>query len=108
MLIIEYGAKKVAMGGSGFTSLPVPLILTTKFNSERHKMPLFASQNTQHLLKTTSISTLFPQNPCTIQINALPLQQHTYPASRKNSALRVSLFFYGHDITILQPAAYYG
>ena len=50
-----------------------------------------------YLLKTTSISSLFPQNPCTIQINALALQQHTYPASRKNSALRVSLFFYGHD-----------
>ena len=67
-------------------------------------MPLI----TQLLLKTTSISTLFFQNPCTIQINALPLQQHTYPASRKNSALRVSLFFYEHDITILQPAAHYG
>ena len=50
-------------------------------------------RNTQHLLKTTSISAFFFQNPCTIQINALPLQQHTYPASRKNSALRVSLFF---------------
>ena len=65
-------------------------------------------RNTQHLLKTTSISAFFFQNPYTIQINALPLQQHTYPASRKNSALRVSLFFYEHDITILQPAAYYG
>ena len=62
----------------------------------------------QHLLKPTSNSVLSPQNPCTTQINASPLQQHTYPASRKNSALRVSLFFYGHDITILQPAAYYG
>ena len=62
----------------------------------------------QHLLKPTSNSALSPQNPCTTQINASPLQQHTYPASRKNSALRVSLFFYGHDITILQPAAYYG
>ena len=30
--------------------------------------------------------------------NALPLQQHTYPASRKNSALRVSfLFLYAYD-----------
>ena len=46
-----------------------------------------------NLLKTTSISEFFFQNPCTIQINVLPLQQHTYPASRKNSALRVSLFF---------------
>ena len=53
-------------------------------------------RNTQHLLKSTSISAFFFQNPYTIQINALPLQQHTYPASRKNSALRVSLFFYGH------------
>ena len=43
--------------------------------------------------------TLFPQALCTIQIDALPLLQHTYPASRKNSALRVSLFFYGHDDT---------
>ena len=25
--------------------------------------------------------------------NVLPLQQHAYPASRKNSALRVSLLF---------------
>ena len=57
------------------------------------QMPHFASRNTQHLLKTTSNSSLFPQNPCTIQINALSLQQHTYPASRKNSALRVSFFF---------------
>ena len=51
-------------------------------------------RNTQHLLKTTSISAFFFQNPCTIQINALPLQQHTYPASRKNSALRVSFFLW--------------
>lgn len=30
--------------------------------------------------------------------NVLPLQQHAYPASRKNSALRVSfLFLYTHD-----------
>ena len=71
------------------------------------QMPHFAYRNTQHLLKTTSIPTLSSQHSCTIQINALPLQQHTYPASRKNSALRVS-FFYEHDITILQPVAYYG
>ena len=43
--------------------------------------------------------TLFPQALCTIQIDALPLLQHTYPASRKSSALRVSLFFYGYDDT---------
>ena len=53
---------------------------TTKFNSERHKMPHFASRNTQHSLKTTSISTLFPQNPCTIQINALPLHRQSSPS----------------------------
>ena len=30
--------------------------------------------------------------------NVLPLQQHAYPASRKNSALRVSfLFLYTYD-----------
>ena len=46
---------------------------TTKFNSERHKMPHFASQNTQHLLKITSNSALFPQNPCTIQIKVVRL-----------------------------------
>lgn len=27
--------------------------------------------------------------------NVLYLQQHAYPASRKNSALRVSFYFYG-------------
>ena len=51
----------------------------------------------QHLLKPTSNSALSPQNPCTTQINASPLQQHTYPASRKNSALRVSFFM---DMTL--------
>ena len=33
----------------------------------------FCISNTQQLLKITSISTLFFQKPCTIQINALPL-----------------------------------
>ena len=31
-------------------------------------------------VKTTSISTLFPQNPCTIQINALPLHRQSSPS----------------------------
>ena len=53
---------------------------TTKFNSERHKMPHFASRNTQHPLKTTSDSALFPQKPCTIQINALHLQHKNPPS----------------------------
>ena len=44
------------------------------------QMPHFSSQNTQHLLKTTSISALFPQNPCTIQINALPLHRQSSPS----------------------------
>ena len=35
---------------------------------------------TQHPVKTTSISALFPQNPCTIQINALPLQHQNPPS----------------------------
>ena len=38
------------------------------------------SRNIQHLLKTTSNSSLFPQNPCTIQINALPLQHENPPS----------------------------
>ena len=33
----------------------------------------FCISNTQHLLNITSISTLFFQNPCTIQINVLPI-----------------------------------
>ena len=37
-------------------------------------------RNTQHLLKTTSISAFFFQNPCTIQINALPLQHQNPPS----------------------------
>ena len=44
------------------------------------QMPHFASRNTQHLLKITSNSALFPQNPCTIQINALPLQYENPPS----------------------------
>ena len=73
------------------------------WNTHRFRNRAIFSIDPQHLLKTLS-----PQALCTIQIDALPLLQHTYPASRKNSALRVSLFFYEHDITILQPAAYYG
>ena len=44
------------------------------------QMPHFASRNTQHLLKTSFISSLFLQNPCTIQINALPLQHENPPS----------------------------
>ena len=68
------------------------------------QMPHFASRNTQHLLKTAFISSLlhkngcgsakkqvnllfcthlahfFPQKPCTIQINALPLQHENPPS----------------------------
>ena len=40
----------------------------------------FCISNTQQLLKITSISTLFPQKPCTIQINALPLQHQNPPS----------------------------
>ena len=40
----------------------------------------FSSRNTQHLLRITSISTLFFQTPCTIQINALPLQHKNPPS----------------------------
>ena len=39
----------------------------------------FCISNTQQLLKIASISTLFFQNPCTIQINVLPLQQQFQP-----------------------------
>ena len=39
----------------------------------------FCISNTQQLLKIASISTLFFQNPCTIQINVLPLQQQFLP-----------------------------
>ena len=39
----------------------------------------FCISNTQHLLKIASISTHFFQNPCTIQINVLPLQQQFLP-----------------------------
>ena len=35
--------------------------------------------------------------------NVLPLQQHAYPASRKNSALRVSFLFYIPMITNKTP-----
>ena len=41
---------------------------------------LSSYSNTQQLLKITSISTLFPQKPCTIQINALPLQHKNPPS----------------------------
>ena len=40
-----------------------------------------AYRNTHHLLKITSISTLFYQNPCTIQIIVLPLQSQNPQAS---------------------------
>ena len=40
----------------------------------------FCISNTQHLLKIASISALFPQKPCTIQINALPLQHQNPPS----------------------------
>ena len=40
----------------------------------------FCISNTQQLLKITSISTLFPQKPCTIQINALPLHHKNPPS----------------------------
>ena len=40
----------------------------------------FFISNTQQLLKITSISTLFPQIPCTIQINVLPLQHQNPPS----------------------------
>ena len=38
-----------------------PSLYSTYDPRERHKMLHFASRNTQHPLKTTSISTLFPQ-----------------------------------------------
>ena len=44
------------------------------------QLPHFASRNTQHLLKINSNSALFPQNPCTIQINVLPLQYENPPS----------------------------
>ena len=40
----------------------------------------FCISNTQQLLKITSISALFPQNPCIIQIIALPLQHKNPPS----------------------------
>ena len=40
----------------------------------------FCISNTQHLLKIASISALFFQNPCTIQINALPLHHKNPPS----------------------------
>ena len=58
------------------------------WNTHRFRNRAIFSISPQHLLKT-----LFPQALCKIQIAALPMLQHTYPASRKNSALRVSLFF---------------
>ncbi|WP_301638772.1 hypothetical protein, partial [Xylanibacter brevis] len=39
----------------------------------------FCISNTQQLLKITSNSALFFQKPCTIQINALHLQQQFLP-----------------------------
>ena len=36
---------------------------------------------------------------CLIEIKYLPLHQHAYPASRKISALRVSLFLFNEDKT---------
>ena len=44
-------------------------------------------------VKTTSISALFPQNPCTIQINALPLQ-HENPPSLSTMLKCAGRFFY--------------
>ena len=40
----------------------------------------FCISNTQQLLKITSNSALFFQNPCTIQINALPLHHKNPPS----------------------------
>ena len=40
----------------------------------------FCISNTQHLLKITSISTLFFQNPCTIQINVVSLHHKNPPS----------------------------
>src|SRR5574344_2844506 len=41
---------------------------------------LFCISNTQQLLKIASISALFFQKPCTIQINVLPLQHQNPPS----------------------------
>ena len=41
----------------------------------------FCISNTQQLLKIASISTLFPQNPCTIKINVVSLQHQNPQAS---------------------------
>ena len=68
---------------------------TTKFNSERHKMPHFASLNTQHLLKITSNSALIFQNPCTIQINVLPLHQQKPPRLPLDQRTRAGLLLLG-------------
>ena len=51
----------------------------------------FCISNTQHLLKITSISTLFFQNPCTIQINVLPLHQQNPPRLPLDQRTRAGL-----------------
>ena len=50
-------SRTVLWEGEGET----PSLYSTYDPRERHKMLHFASRNTQHPLKTTSISTLFPQ-----------------------------------------------
>ena len=46
--------------------------------------------------KRTSISTLFPQNPCTIQINAIPFAA-TEPATPLSNAHQGGFFFVSQD-----------
>ena len=69
-------------------------------------MPHIASQNTQHPLKTTSISALFFQNPCTIQINALPLHRQSSPSLLTMLKSCEAFFVYTHNLYRVLPSGF--